>query len=105
MEPEELETVLDEVVVVDVRTTSEWEAGRIDGARHLPMDEVIARLDELDPEGTIVAVCRSGARSGSVVEFLRARGYDAHNLEGGMLAWAAEHRPITAPDGGDGYVV
>ena len=48
MEPSALADRLGDVLVVDVREPDEWEAGRIDGARHIPLDELERRLDELD---------------------------------------------------------
>lgn len=90
--------------LVDVRAPHEWQAGRIEGSLHIPLEEVPARLHEL-PAGTIVAVCRSGQRSELVAGFLRARGLDAHNLDGGLVAWERAGLPLTAPSGGPGRVV
>ena len=87
--------------LVDVREQAEWDAGRIAGAQWLPMSELPARLDEL-PDGDLVIVCRSGARSGMVSSALIQTGRRAANLTGGMLAWTAAGLPIE-PAGG--YVV
>ena len=51
------------------------------------------------PTATIVVVCKVGARSAQVTAWLRHQGYDAVNLEGGMLAWAAARRPMRSSDG------
>lgn len=104
MDPREVADRLDEVQLIDVREPDEWEAGRIEGARHIPLAEIGARLDEIDPNRPVVAVCRSGSRSGKVVEALRARGYEADNLVGGMQAWERAGLPFGAPDGGPGRV-
>jgi rhodanese-related sulfurtransferase len=82
-----------------VREPYEWDAGRIDGAVHVPMGELGARLDELDREATIVVNCRVGGRSGIVVQALREAGYDAWSLRGGLLAWDRAGAPLV-PDGG-----
>jgi len=49
-------------------------------------------------------VCRSGNRSELATLMLQARGFDAHNLEGGMEKWAAASLPFTASDGSEGRV-
>jgi rhodanese-related sulfurtransferase len=93
-----------EVYLLDVREADEWHAGRIDGAVHIPMGELPARLDELAGDKPVVAVCRSGNRSAHVTAFLRAQGLDAYNLRGGMKAWRDADLPFTAPDGRPGRV-
>ena len=78
-------------VVLDVR-----EAAELAGAAypfpvvHIPMGEVPARVGELPRTGVIVCACRSGSRSASVAGFLRRQGFDAGNLDGGILAWARQ---------------
>lgn len=83
------------IVVVDVREPDEWQAGHITD-RHIPMGEVTSRIDELEPfkAGEVVVHCRSGKRSGAVVEVLKQMGFsDPRNLAGGMLAWKEEIDP------------
>lgn len=89
----------DEFQLVDVREPDEWVAGHIDGALHIPMGQLSERQDELAEDRTIVAVCRSGNRSGQVVAALRNAGYDAENLDGGMQAWERSALPFVADDG------
>jgi rhodanese-related sulfurtransferase len=96
---------LHDVQLVDVREQDEWDAGHIDDARHIPMSELGQRLGELDRKRPLVAVCRSGSRSGRVAQVLQQRGYDAHNLDGGMQAWEQEGLPFTASDGSAGTVI
>jgi rhodanese-related sulfurtransferase len=93
--PAELAVRGHEVQIVDVRWPNEWEAGRIDGSVHIPQDELDDRLDELDRERPVVAVCRSGSRSASAAEQLRADGFQAENLDGGLEAWIADGLPFT----------
>jgi rhodanese-related sulfurtransferase len=73
--------------VVDVRTPDERPDGVIDGDVLIPLDELSARAGEIDPGRPALIYCRSGSRSAMAVAALRAAGYDAHNLAGGMLAW------------------
>lgn len=94
----------DEVVLLDVREPAEWAAGHIEGAVHLPMSELNARQDEIPTDRPIVCVCRSGQRSGKVTQALTRAGYDAENMEGGMLAWAEAGSPIVTDEGRQGTV-
>ncbi|HEX6332075.1 MAG TPA: rhodanese-like domain-containing protein [Actinomycetota bacterium] len=97
---------LDEVQVVDCREPYEWVAGRIEGSVHLPLNTILAgATGELEPDKTTVVVCRSGNRSELATLMLQARGFDAHNLRGGLEEWEAEGRPLTTPGGSPGRVV
>lgn len=91
--------------LLDVRENDEWTAGHIDGAQHIPLGELAARLSELPKERTIVAVCRSGGRSEAAVRGLRKRGYEAENLEGGVNAWDRAKLPLVDRSGGRGRVI
>ena len=105
----DLRTVYEEredVQILDVRELYEWNAGRIEGAVHVPLNEVMAGRGDghLDASKPVYVVCRSGNRSELASLMLRARGYDAHNMEGGMQAWQSEGLPFSAVDGGPGQV-
>ena len=96
---------LDEVQLIDCREPHEWDAGRIEAARLIPLNAILAGDGaDLDPARPVVVVCRSGNRSELATMMFQARGYDAHNLEGGMEAWEAEGLPFSAPDGSPGRV-
>ena len=96
---------LDEVTVVDVREPYEWQAGKIDGAIHIPLNALMSGAgSELDQGRPMVMVCRVGNRSELATLMMQARGFEAYNLEGGMDAWAREGLPFTAEDGGPGTV-
>ena len=84
--------------VLDVREEVEWRHGHIDGATHVPLGDLPARLSALPEEQTLV-VCRIGARSARAVAYLRQRGYDAVNLDGGMVDWEASGRPMVSDTG------
>jgi rhodanese-related sulfurtransferase len=87
------------VVVLDVRETIEWKAGRIPGALHIPLAHLPSRRGELPRDQTIVAVCRSGHRSGLAARGLRHAGYRVENLDGGMKAWTRARLPLDPPSG------
>lgn len=105
MTPAELDARRDQVQIVDVRWPNEWEAGRIDGAVHIPQPELEDRLGEIDRSRPVVTVCRSGSRSATAAEELRAEGFGAENLDGGLQAWAEAGLPLTSAEGGPGSVV
>ena len=86
--------------LVDVREEDEWRAGHAPGARHLPMTQLPARIDELPDDGELLIVCRSGHRSAEVVGYLLGHGYgQVRNVADGMLGWAAAGRPMVSEDG------
>lgn len=80
------------IQLIDVREQHETEICFIDGAIHIPMGEIINRRDEIDLTKTVVIHCRSGARSGNVIQALSQNfGMQGmYNLKGGILAWAQE---------------
>ena len=95
MDPQTVADRLDQVQLVDVRYDKEWNAGHIEGAVHIPEDDLEDRLDELERDRPVVTVCRAGTRSDDAAEWLRGQGFDAQSLDGGMLAWKWAGLPIT----------
>ncbi len=76
--------------LLDVREQNEWNLFRIPGAIHLPLARVSSAANEAlaqFPDGEIVVYCGRGARSTQAVEMLRAQGYRATSLAGGIGAW------------------
>jgi hydroxyacylglutathione hydrolase len=77
-------------LVVDVRTTKEWNAGHIEGAVHMPLGELAARASELPRDRTIATICEAGYRSSLAASLLARAGIDQLvNVTGGMAAWRA----------------
>lgn len=101
LDPERVKELLDagEIELVDVREQYEWDAGRIPGAKHIELERVAARAEELPKDRPIVFSCRLGARSAMVTEAFRASGYDAYNMTGGITAWVDRGLPLD-PQGG-----
>ncbi|HEV7628280.1 MAG TPA: rhodanese-like domain-containing protein [Streptomyces sp.] len=89
-----------DALLLDVREDEEWAAGRADGALHIPMSDFVGRFGDLtermDEGQRVYVVCRVGGRSAQVTQYLRQQGLDAVNVDGGMLAWEAAGRPLTA---------
>jgi sulfur-carrier protein adenylyltransferase/sulfurtransferase len=83
-----------DVVVVDVREPYEWAAGHLEQAKHIPLQQVPSRIEEIPRDAEIVMVCRSGGRSANAQQYLMSRGYTrVKNLVGGMMAWKREVDP------------
>lgn len=78
-----------DVIVVDVRPVEEFEAGHIEGARSIPIDELEDRLSELPAGGEVVAYCRGPfcAYAHNAVRQLRAAGRQARRLDEGWPEW------------------
>lgn len=80
--------------LLDVRTPTEFvQDGRIAQATLIPLQELEQRLSELPTDKPIVCICRSGNRSSVACDLLKARGYQAINVTGGMNEWKAAGYP------------
>lgn len=90
--PQELKTRLDghaAPLLLDVRQDWETKLCRLEGATHIPIEEIEYRTAELNPEDEIVVVCHQGIRSAAVSEYLRQLGFPkVRNLVGGLDLWA-----------------
>jgi len=95
-----------EYQILDVRESWEWDQGRIEEAVLVPLNSLMAGAESgvLTKDKPVIVVCKTGNRSEVATHMLRARGYDAENMEGGMEAWAAAGLPFTTPDGQPGRV-
>src|ERR687891_2777898 len=95
----------DDVQILDVREGWEWDAGHIEGSLHIPLNELLAgRMESLEKARPVVAVCKTGNRSEVAALMLRARGYEAHHLEGGVEDWIGEGLPLVTDAGDPGRV-
>jgi rhodanese-related sulfurtransferase len=94
-----VDKIPENAVLLDVREPDEWAVGHVEGAVHVPMNDVPAALDRLDRDAEIVVVCKVGGRSAQVTAWLNQQGYQAKNLDGGMLSWAAARRPMVSDTG------
>jgi rhodanese-related sulfurtransferase len=93
----------DEVQLLDVREPFEWNEGRIEGAVHIPLQQLLdGRTEGIDPERPVVIYCRTANRSEVARLMLEARGFQASVLQGGSEAWVSEGLPFTTPDGRPG---
>ncbi len=94
-----VDSIGENATVLDVREDYEWEAGHAKGARHIPLDQLPDRLEELDPDEDLNVICRTGGRSFRATQWLTANGYSAVNVTGGMGAWLEAGKPMEAENG------
>ena len=64
-----------EAQIVDVRTPGEYEQGHLPGSLNIPLDQLLGRLDEIDPARPVLLCCASGVRSAMAQQALASRGY------------------------------
>lgn len=98
IEPQDLEELLNEVQIIDVREQDEYDGplGHVPNARLIPLDSLNERLDEIDADKPVITICRAGGRSAQATVLLQKEGYlNIASLAGGMLRWRSEGHPVT----------
>ena len=80
--------------LIDVRDAWEFSICRIAGSENIPMEELPARIEELDRDRETVFICHHGMRSRQVADYLDGMGFSRTlNLDGGVDAWARDVDP------------
>ncbi|HEY8998130.1 MAG TPA: rhodanese-like domain-containing protein, partial [Edaphobacter sp.] len=82
-------------LLVDVRTSDEWQAGHIPGALNLPLGELPRRIGELPTDREVVTICGGGYRASAAASLIARHGIRASVLRGGMEAWERQNLAIT----------
>ena len=88
----------DGVVFVDVRRPDEYAEGHVKDALYIPVDDVLARIDELPKDKKLLFICAAGVRSGLGCEMAAAMGLDSENLyniEDGTPTWIEKGHPTS----------
>ncbi len=86
-----------ELVILDVRTVSEYESGHLEGSINIPVEVLSGRLSELNPDDELLVYCRTGNRSTTAVGILRDNGYDrVYHMDGGITAWMSAGFPTVS---------
>ena len=88
----------DDVVFVDVRRPDEYVEGHVKDAIFIPVDDVLARIDELPEDKKLLFICAAGVRSGLACEMAAAMGIDAerlYNIVDGTPAWIERGQPTS----------
>jgi rhodanese-related sulfurtransferase len=75
-------------LVLDVRQPEEFRTGHIVSAKLVPLGELRRQMKELPKDREIVCVCATGSRSRSATKMLIRAGYNAVNMQGGMMNWS-----------------
>lgn len=78
---------LDAIAVLDIRTQREWDDFNVGGI-HIPLDDLLARINEISPENSYTLICYNGTQSHIACQLLAAKGFKkCRNLEGGLEAF------------------
>tara|TARA_B100001758_G_C17783458_1_gene291046 strand:- start:170 stop:490 length:321 start_codon:yes stop_codon:yes gene_type:complete len=81
----------EDFMLLDVRNIQEVLFSKINGSIHIPMNEIMDRINELDSNKEIIIQCKSGKRSARVCEYLMTQNFNnVKNLKGGIISWADE---------------
>ena len=84
-----------DVQLIDVRQSDEFAFAKIEGAKLIPLGEIVKRMDELDDSKELILQCKVGGRSAHAIQFLTNAGYTGKmvNLKGGITAWSNDVDP------------
>ena len=85
-------------LIVDVRRDDEWITGHVEGAIHIPLDDLPARFAELPDDKKLLFICAAGIRSGLACEIASSLGYSTDNLfniDDGTPFWIENKLPTT----------
>jgi len=85
----------DDIQIIDVREDQEVAIGRIPNSKHIPLAQVLNRMDEIDPNRETVVHCKMGGRSARAIDALQRSGFKGKliNLRGGIIGWSNEVDP------------
>ena len=106
IEPEQLENLIqDGFKLIDVREQDEWNAGHHQSAEHIPMGMITESIDSFKDSEKYIFVCRSGARSGRVTNFISSQDIESYNLSGGMKELQNFTEKIFNSEGKPGQII
>ncbi len=85
----------EDIQIIDVREQKEYDFARIPDTKHIPLGQVIQRMDEIDPARETVVHCKMGGRSAQAILGLMKAGFTGNlaNLKGGITAWSNDVDP------------
>jgi len=84
-----------DVVLLDVRTPGEYREVRLEGAKLIPIDQLLRRMQEVPKNRPILVYCAVGSRSSQVVGYMARNGFpEVYNLYGGIYAWGKKGLPV-----------
>jgi rhodanese-related sulfurtransferase len=94
------ELIADDALLIDVRTTKEWDAGHTPSSVHIPLEEIPEAIGIMPRVRRVVVLSRSGRRAAEAVIHLRTAQVEAAALHGGLRAWVAAGGDLLSTDGG-----
>ena len=104
--PEDLENLIQQgYQLIDVRENDEWDAGHYKSATHIPMGSIVENIDKLMVDKKYIFVCRSGARSGRVTNYVNSLDVESYNLSGGMKELQKFTKEIVDLEGNPGQII
>lgn len=85
----------DDFQLIDVRQPEEFAFAKIEGAKLIPLAQIIERMSEIDPSRETIVQCKAGGRSAMAIQALKNAGFegDLKNLVGGITAWSNDVDP------------
>jgi sulfur-carrier protein adenylyltransferase/sulfurtransferase len=85
----------DDIQLIDVREGYEVDIARLPNAVHIPLAQVLSRMNEIDPNRETVVHCKMGGRSARAIDALQRSGFTGKliNLKGGIIGWSNEVDP------------
>ncbi len=85
----------EDIQLIDVREDNEVAIAKIPNSIHIPLNQILNRMSEIDPNRETVVHCKMGGRSARAIDALKRSGFSGNllNLRGGILAWSNEVDP------------
>ena len=81
--------------LIDVRQPEEYAFAKIEGAKLIPLGQIVQRMNEIDPNRETIVQCKAGGRSAMAIQALKNAGFEGElkNLAGGITAWSNDVDP------------
>ena len=85
----------DDLQIIDVREANEVAIGSLPNSVHIPLAQVLSRMEEIDPNRETVVHCKMGGRSARAIDALQRSGFKGKlmNLKGGIIGWSNDVDP------------
>ena len=104
--PQDLENLIQQgYQLIDVRENDEWDSCHYKSATHIPMGIIVENIDRLMIDKKYIFVCRSGARSGRVTNYVNSVDIESYNLSGGMKELQKFTKEIVDLEGNPGQII
>ena len=88
----------EDALIIDIRTSAEYEKGHIKGAKNIPLSEMASGIDKYssDKNKAVLLYCNAGNTTTRAIKLLKKAGFEnINNLEGGIAAWKEANMPLS----------